>query len=353
MEGNNGVGYSPDLIRTIAIFLVVLVHCCGFPYFIDSDTITPQVVLGWFTSDVYGAFGYLGVPLFVMLSGALLLEPTKADEPLSVFFKKRFNRIAFPMIFWSIIYFIWSYYIHGKQLSLFNIAQGVIGGTYDHLWFLYLLIGLYAVTPILRILVKHIDRKKFTLLLSLWFVGTVLTPIIHTFTTLSFNPLMFVFMDWVGYFLLGTYLAKTKIRSGLLYAALIFGLLTAIIGDWLVTATLGHTYTGYFHGYLSFNMIIASAALFALLIAIPPSRAQTRLGSVNRVMHWIGQNTLGIYLLHMIVLETLAIGLLGFTIPYIDNPIIRIPTIAGIVFVITAAIIYPLSKIPYLKRLIG
>jgi surface polysaccharide O-acyltransferase-like enzyme len=191
------VNYSPDLIRTLAIGMVILLHCSGFPYSIQGE-ITPTVILDWFTSNVYAAFGILGVPLFVLLSGSLLLEPSKANEPMRVFFKKRFNRIGFPLIFWTIAYFAWSHYVHGKPLTLFNISQGLLTGSYDHLWFLYLLIGLYLVTPILRVLVRYIDRKKFTLLLSLWFVGTVITPAIHTFTTFTFNPVVFVFMDWAS-----------------------------------------------------------------------------------------------------------------------------------------------------------
>ncbi len=303
------VNFSPDLIRVIAIALVILVHCSGFPYAIQGE-ITPTVVMDWFTADVYSAFGYLGVPLFVMLSGALLLEPAKADEPMRVFFKKRFNRIAFPMMFWTAAYFAWGYYVHGRPLTLFNISQGLLTGSYDHLWFLYLLLGLYLVTPILRVLVKFIDRRKFVLLLSLWFVGTVVTPTIHTFTTLTFNPVVFVFMDWVGYFILGIFLLQTKVRSWIIYLAATLGILTAVLGDWLITATLGEAYTGFFHGYLSFDIIIASAALFILLITIPPRRVETRYKSVNRVIHWIGQNTLPIYLIHIMVLEVAGARLL-------------------------------------------
>jgi surface polysaccharide O-acyltransferase-like enzyme len=55
-------------------------------------------VFNWFTVNVYDVLGMVGVPLFVMLSGALLLNPNKAEEPLSVFYRKRLNRIALPFI---------------------------------------------------------------------------------------------------------------------------------------------------------------------------------------------------------------------------------------------------------------
>ena len=85
--------------------MVVLVHASFFPYSISGE-VTPTVMANWFTSDVFGAIGYLGVPLFVMLSGALLLNPAKADEPMGVFYKKRFWRVGLPLIFWTLVYFV-------------------------------------------------------------------------------------------------------------------------------------------------------------------------------------------------------------------------------------------------------
>ena len=346
------VDYSVDLVRAVAIAMVVLVHASFFPYSIPG-AVSSMVMVNWFTSDVYGAIGYLGVPIFVMLSGALLLNPAKADEPMGVFFKKRFNRIGLPLIFWTILYFIWGFGVHGTPFTLFNVGQGLLSGAYPILWFLYLLVGLYLVTPVLRVLVKHIDRKIFTLLLVVWFAGTVAVPLIHTFTTFDFNPTVFVFTDWVGYFLLGIYLLNTRIRRSIAYLTAAFGLLVAIVGDWLLTATAGEQTTGFFHGYMSFNMIIASAALFMILVGIPRTRFESGNIAVNRFIHWVGQNTLPIYLVHIIVLESLQLGLLGFTWPYTNNLLLDVPLIAFATFVLTSAIVYPLKRIPYLNRLIG
>jgi surface polysaccharide O-acyltransferase-like enzyme len=346
------VNYPVDLIRTIAILMVILVHASFFPYKIPGE-ITPTVIANWFTADVFGAIGYLGVPLFVMLSGALLLNPAKADEPMGVFFKKRFNRIGLPLVFWTVVYFIWSFNVWGKPVTLLNIGLGLISGSYPILWFLYLLVGLYLITPILRTLVKHIDRKKFKLLLAIWFVGTTLVPLVHTFTNFNYNPVMFVITDWVGFFLLGIYLTETKIHSTIAYIGLIFGLLVAIVGDWFLTASMGEQFTGYFHGYLSFNMIIASAALFLILIRIPHSRIASGNSTINRVIQWIEHNTLPIYLVHVIVLESLQLGLLGFSFPYTYNLLVDVPLLALVTFVLTVAIVYPLKKIPFVMKLIG
>jgi surface polysaccharide O-acyltransferase-like enzyme len=109
--------FPVDLIRTVAIFLVILVHATMFPYSV-MGTMTAPAEFDWWTTNVYGAIANLSVPLFVMLSGVLLLNPAKADEPLDVFFKKRFARIGLPMIFWTIGYFAWGYFVHGTPFTM-------------------------------------------------------------------------------------------------------------------------------------------------------------------------------------------------------------------------------------------
>ena len=346
------VNFPVNLIRTLAILMVILVHASFFPYKIPGE-INSAIMVNWFAADFFGAIGYLGVPLFVMLSGALLLNPAKADEPMGAFFKKRFNRIGLPLIFWTVVFFVWNFIVWEKPITVLNIGQGLISGSYPILWFLYLLVGLYLITPILRTLVKHIDRRKFKFLLIIWFVGTISVSLIRTFTDFNYNPLMFVITDWVGFFLLGIYLTKTKIHSFFAYLGLFFGLLVAIMGDWFLTASMGEQYTGYFHSYLSFNMIVASACLFLILIRIPQGKIDTGRIIINRLIHWIEQNTLPIYLVHIIVLESLHLGLLGFSIPYTNNLLVDVPLITLVTFVLTVVIVYPLKKIPVVTKLIG
>lgn len=332
---------------------MILVHTAAFPYILP-DTIDSTSVFNWFTVDTYGALANLAVPLFVMLSGLLLLDATKADEPMKVFYKKRFVRIGIPMIFWTIVYFWWYTYVSGQPLTINGVLQGLLSGSYYHLWFLYLLIGLYLATPFLRILVKHLDRNKFKYLLILWFVGNITVPLINEFAPFGFNPVMFVFTGWVGYYLLGTYLLKTKVPTWLAVTGVVVGLLTTIIGTWWITATVGLNRTGYFQEPLNTTLILASISLFALLIAIPKSRIENDHTKISGLLHWISQNTLPIYLFHIMVMQTIEAGYLGFQLNASTmSPIIEIPLLTAITFAVTALIIYPLKKIPIVNRLIG
>jgi len=345
--------YSIDVIRCIAITLVIIVHCSGFPYeFLNAQT-TSLDILGWFSTDFYATIGLLGVPLFVMLTGALLLNPNREDEPLKVFYKKRLDRIGLPFVFWTIIYFIWSFTVVGEPLTLHNIGQGLINGSFSHLWYLYLLMGLYAVTPVLRVLVKHLERKLFTYILIIWFVGTLTTPFIHTFTTFDYNPYPFVFLDWVGYFLIGTYILYSNIRRSRAALLVILGVIGSAGGEWVLTAILGKTYTGYFHSYMNATIIIASVSLFYLLISFDFNRIGNY-SKTSRIIHWVSQNTFPIYLIHMIVLGALSINVLGL---WLNRPtfvpLFDVPFFAVIVLAVSAGSIYLLKKVPILKKLVG
>jgi surface polysaccharide O-acyltransferase-like enzyme len=85
-----------------------------------------------------------------MLTGLLLLHPQKLqqpkEEPLQVFFKKRFTRIGLPLIFWTAIFFIWVHIAHNIPLTPEVIIQGTLNGAYTQFWYIYALIGLYLVT---------------------------------------------------------------------------------------------------------------------------------------------------------------------------------------------------------------
>ncbi len=331
--------------------LVIFVHANFFPYTV-TGTITPTLMLNWWTIDAYRSVANFGVPLFVMLTGVLLLTPEKCDEPMGVFFKKRFARIGVPMIFWTAAYFAWGHFVHGYALTATSIFEGLLSGSYYHLGFLYILIGLYLATPILRILVKYIDRKRFIYFLVLWVVGSFAVPFIQVFIGYNFNPVLFVFSGWIGYFVLGVFLLKSKVRSWILYLTLALGVAAAVIGDWVVTL-YSPQFNGFFHEYLIFPTIIASGALFLLLLAVPANRFENHV-KFNRVLHWISLNTLPIYLFHVMVLEVISSGFLGYEL-YVFTmvPIIEIPVLTLLTFTVTCLIIYPLMKIPFVKKIIG
>jgi surface polysaccharide O-acyltransferase-like enzyme len=342
-----------DLIRTVAIVLVLLLHASTESY-AGVELMSPQSVQIWFASNFYDAIARVCVPIFVMLAGALLLQPSKADEPLRQFYRKRWDRLGLPFIFWSIIYFAWAALVNGKPLTLQSVTQGVLTGPYYQFWFLYLLVGLYLLTPILRVALKYASRHVLKYTLVVWFVGTAIMPLLTLFGSYYLNANFFIFTGWIGYYVLGAYLIGMGFKRRLLISGLIGGWLWTILGSYLIVATLGEKFSQFFYDGFSVNIIVASAALFLLMLTVSPQALQAKHPRGSRVLKVIGDNTLPIFLFHVIVLESLQYGYFGFTLSITSmNPFIAVPLSVALTLLICLAVIVPLKRIPHLKRLIG
>ena len=90
-------------LRIIALYAVIMLH--------TSAVLLAQygkVPFGdWLTADIYNALTRFAVPVFVMITGALLLH---REYELGDFFKKRLSRILTPFLFWSLVYIVYSWY---------------------------------------------------------------------------------------------------------------------------------------------------------------------------------------------------------------------------------------------------
>lgn len=348
-----GISLPVDLIRTVAIVLVILLHAAIQPYPI-TNVMSMSVVVRWWSVNVYNSLACPCVPLFVMLTGVLLLQPHKVEEPLSVFFKKRLSRIGLPVLFWGAIYFFWGYYVNHEPLTLKTIVQGTLPDPYTQFWYIYLLVGLYLITPLLRVFIAHADRKILGYFMVLWFAGTAVVPLLGLFLNYSLNSNVFLLTGWIGYFVLGLYLLDVRLRSRTLYAILFTGFAWTIVGTYLITYFIGGTLQYFFYGYLTANVILASAALFMLLSKIPADYVQKRSLSANRLIRFISRSTLAIFLFHVIVLESLWNGYLGVRISILTiNPIIEIPLATATTLLICLLLLYPVSKVSILKKIVG
>jgi surface polysaccharide O-acyltransferase-like enzyme len=341
-----------DLIRTVAVVLVIVVHAAIEPHPVVQVMDQAEVVR-WFTVNSYDALAASSVPLFVMLSGALLLQPSKV-EPIRVFLKKRALRLGLPFIFWGTAYFAWRFFVNHEALSASSIVQGILTGPYYHFWFLYMLFGLYLITPVLRVVTTYAERKISRYFLLLCFFGTAIVPVIILLSGFSVELNLFAVTGWIGYFLLGYYLLETRVRSSTLYIFWLTGFLLTIVGTYAVTALVGGHSGLFFLDYLSASVILASASLFMVLLKVSPSALETRFPRGSRLIHFTGCSTLSIYLLHVMVLESLQKGYFGFQISVNTmNPIVEIPLITIVTLFVSLGIVFLLKRIPVVKKIIG
>lgn len=189
-----------DVVRLVAMFTVVCCHCTD-PFNFYPGT-SPDIGEIKFWGAAYGALLRPCVPLFVMITGALLL-PVRGD--ISAFYRKRILRVFVPFLIWGVLYalFPWITGVLGLDskvildffpysgeevmrqslgVSLGYIAQIPVNfsALAVHLWYIYLLIGLYLYLPIFSAWVAQAsDRGKRNFLLA-WGVTTLL-PYVHEF----------------------------------------------------------------------------------------------------------------------------------------------------------------------------
>ena len=361
MENLNGLAnrtFNVDLIRTIAMVGVIMLHAAG-QWIVTSQDINQMTPLGitrWGIVDIYQTFGVLAVPLFLMLTGALLLQPEKRKESLSTFFKKRWIRIGLPFFFWAAVYFVWDFLVQKIPFSFVVIGQGMLNGAYTQFWYIYVLVGLYLVTPLLRALLANADQTLTKYFIILWVLGVAIMPFFGLLSPFNLNSNVFVIGGFVGYFVLGTYLTGVKLRRSTLWIFMTLGIALTAIGTYVLATTNGGTGMYFFQEYISPTVILASVMLFLLLFTFQPTsiHKENRPPKRNKLLKVISENTLAVFFIHVIVLESFQNGYFGFAVNrFTIDPIIEVPLITVTVLFVSLAIILLLKKIPYMNRLIG
>lgn len=315
----------------------------------------PLDLTRWSVVDFYQSLARLGAPLFLMLTGALLLQPTK-NESLSVFFKKRWGRIGLPLLFWGVVYFAWDFLVIHTPFNLTVIAQGILNGPYTQFWYLYVLIGLYILTPILRVFITHADETLVKYFLLIWLLGVAIIPVFSLISPYTLSNNVFTITGFVGYFVLGAFLLMTQIRRQTILFFMFLGIALTAVATYLLAASVGGEQMYFFQQYFSPTIILASSMLFLLLCTIKPSKATENLPSskLNKLILTISQNTLPIFLFHIMLLESLQNDYFGFAInSNTINPIIEVPLMTVTVLFASLGIILLLKKVPYLSRMIG
>ena len=222
-----------DLIRAVAVFLVLLLHAAAEPVIAQ---LPPTEAWRWWAAHGYDSLARPCVPMFVMLSGALLLAPGK-HEDLPSFFRKRLGRIGLPFLFWAAVHFAWRLWVQHEPLTLIGVARNLVEGSpYFHFWFIYMLLGLYLVTPGLRALLAAASTATLRYLLALWFIATAGVPLLARWTGVNLGSSgMLTLTGFVGYFVLGAYLRNHRPRLRTAALLWLLGLGWTVLATWRAT----------------------------------------------------------------------------------------------------------------------
>jgi surface polysaccharide O-acyltransferase-like enzyme len=340
--------YWIDLVRVVAVFQVVLIHL-SYVIFFKEDVVSAN----WRAANFYDSFSRMGVPLFFMASGVLLLGKR---ESLADFFRKRFVKVGIPTLFWSIAYLLWSVeaYTNGTMnpvrvgLSMFKAIY--TGNIEIHLWFLYILIGIYLVVPLLRVFVSAASRRDLAYFVGMWVLATPLLELAQRLSGFQTALVIPVVAGYVGYFVMGYLLADVRLESrGMFLAGL--GLILAVAVTYYGTNALSANAAPidtYFYSYFSPPTVLASVCGFLLL-----QNLGRNLGRVGSLVRTVAGTTFGIYLIHIFVVELLRKGILGFRLySWQAASIYMIPLTALAVYILSFLIVFGMQKTPAIKNLV-
>ncbi|KHK61459.1 acyltransferase [Pseudomonas frederiksbergensis] len=330
-----------DVARALACLLVVVVHISATDFYAFGPR--------WWPANFFDSIARIAVPVFFLISGALVLVP---EEPIGTFYKKRIGRVLPPLIVWSVVYAA-VYRTPGVTPidSLLNIIKGLSSG---HLWYFYAIIGLYLSAPFLGKIYRASSLLEKRLFLLFWVFVNCGVPLFRPLLDSYYDPRapyhLQMFIGYFGFLFMGAYLSERSVQksSSLEVASYLF----LFVFGCAMTMWLTYTFSfrvgqpvQTFYGYLSLFVVVAAAAFFKLslmIMALPKN--------IGKIIALVSSCSLGVYCIHPLVID--GIESLFALEHRISSTWFKIPIVAFIVFVVSVVIVYFARKMAFMRRII-
>jgi surface polysaccharide O-acyltransferase-like enzyme len=312
-----------DSAKVLAIYLVCLYHTANYAHV----ELRNPVSIGTYAKYFIGGLATIGVPLFLMVNGYLLLNrPFDLERHL-----KRTLRLFLLTILWSLITILVVTTIQGDRYSIPQIVRTIFSlklGVNNHLWFLFTLVSIYLLFPFLRLSFDYHDKRiiwwAFALPFFFSFGITFVNWGLNTFAFLRRHGAAlpgglysYIFFNWLNinpfygkvyalvYFVAGGIMGRNSARKGRWVSlpvstviAVFFLAALALFGYGIAATSLNgfKTFDTVYFGYDSMSGLLMTLSAFLFLRRI---WRRSGIDKFNALISSIGANTLGIYLLHI------------------------------------------------------
>jgi len=319
-----------DLLRVVAIFGVILLHLS-----MDTDR--------WYLPVIYDGLTRWSVPIFVMISRSLFLNPRK-ELTVSLILRKYVRRLLQAYIFWWLFYCLFKFVRAGMITHSWALADLPLSPQY-HLWFLPMLACVYLLIPLLKKIAA--DRALLRYVLILWLVCLTIDFVtIRDVPQISHLLRLGQVAGYAGYFLLGYFLSSASLTHRqrlVIYSLGIAGALASVAGGSVLYYLRGSAYTR-FLANVTPHVVMMSAALFVFFRQHAP-RMEHRLAGFVR---YVQKDLFGIYLVHLLWIIVLDYSFAW----YMRCHVVTLPLLAVAVFVLSLFTVKLLRRVPFLSRVV-
>lgn len=344
MEPKTARDRSIDLIKSVAIWNVVLIHVAAAPF--SGGTVGSGP---WLSALLWACLTHSGVPLFLMASGALLLAPERGLTWRKL--ARYILRALAALLFWAACY-----KLDGLALAGRLDPEGLVDAVKHwglfhhegHLYYLHIMLLVYAFLPITRLIARCASRRLLEYALALWFLLGILYPTLLPFW--PFTLLRGIPVQWrmnmtyasIGYTLLGHCLAayhpRPRRRTSLLLLAA--GFLLTFCGTWTLSLAAGTPEDHFLEG-MGVGMFLVALGEWGLCRSIDlPERA-------GRLVTGLSRASFCVYLTHVFVLQFLV----RRGIRAAEGPVlVTVPAVSLWIIACCCAAYALLSRIPWVRK---
>lgn len=302
----------------------------------------------WWCSLFWGTVSRPAVPLFFLCSGALLLD---REIPLKRFYTHNYLRIVVALYCWAFAYQLWEMAKKGFSWGglRFALKQTLLMQHATHLYYLHILLLVYAFLPVARVFLRSARRRECEYLLAVWGVTGILFPLLKHFP--PFTQIYTMTTQWyvmnmtyaaIGYCVLGWYLRHycREIPRRRFWGMLAAGLGIIFVGTAVLSLRSGTLQSVFLEG-MSPGDLLAACGLAGLILG----RDHWPEG-LCRFAERLSKASFCIYLSHLMVLDVLV----HFGMTAMRNAAVMIPVLT-ILMLLGGWVLYEvLRRIPVVQK---
>lgn len=341
---------APDAIKLLACVGVIVIHCSGY-----GLKLFEVGSFNWISCAAWDVLARFAVPVFFMCTGALMLSPERKLTGRDIF-RRYFLRILIILLVWAWLYFIYNavgtYIFTGvlqPDFLIDSVVQTLRFNHHFHLYYLQILLLLYALLPVLRALVRGADEKELNWAIFIWAVLGIIWPLAKLRPPLSLlggitnqYPLN---MSWaaMGYALLGHVMYSRQPRPELLrryVCCFALGFAFSFLGTLLLSQERGELVEVFMEGMspgpalMAYGVFGAARCLFSGRVSSPRTAVLVKASFCIYLAH------------HAFVMAIRQLGL-GLTLM---PAVIAVPVDTAVAFALSLGVWWLLSKIPFVNR---